>query len=81
MIRTQTNLGETLIITQTGKTCQIKVGNHTIEIPHSFDRMEMGVDHWDNGVLIQNAFPFLSVDHRELFLSGSFGLSFEWDEE
>lgn len=80
MIRTTTNLGENLIITQTGKTCQIKVGSHTIDIPHSFDKMEMGVDQWTNGVLVQNAFPFLSVDHRELFLSGSVGLSF-WDEE
>jgi len=80
MIRTQTDLGETLIITQTGRTCQIKVGNHTIEIPHSFDMMEMGVDQWDNGVLIKNAFPFLSVDHRELFLTGSVGLSF-WDKK
>ncbi len=81
MIRTQTNLGETLIITQTGRTCQIKVGKHTIDIPHSYDMMEMGVDQRDCGALVQNAFPFLSADHRELFISGSFGLSFDWDEE
>lgn len=32
---------------------------------------------WDNGELIQNAFPYLSSDERELLVSGICGSCFE----
>ena len=35
------------------------------------------IDRWQNGELIQNAMPHLSIDEREFLISGM--LSHEWD--
>lgn len=46
--------------------------------PHQVTVSALGVDNYNQGVLIQDAFPYLSVDDREFLMSG-FGPG-EFDE-
>lgn len=51
----------------TGKT-------HSMDLPVTIDQIRM----WENGVLIQNAFPHLSPGEREFIKTGV--TPQEWDE-
>ena len=43
----------------------------------SIEQYEKGLKEYNNGALIQNAFPFLSPNEREFLLTGLF--EEEWD--
>jgi hypothetical protein len=51
---------------------------NTMEIPLSVDEFHAGVDAWQSGTLIQNAFPTLDAGLREFIKTGV--TPEEWDE-
>lgn len=50
---------------------------HTMEIPMEHNAFVDAFRAWENGTLIQDAFPTLSVDLREFIMTGI--TSEEWD--
>lgn len=46
------------------RTCSLCNKQHSIEVSKE------AYDNWNNGMNIQNAFPNLSIDERELIITG-----------
>jgi len=53
------------------KNCSICKVTHIIEVK------DEDFDKWTHGELIQNAFPYLNIDQRELLISGLCGHCFD----
>jgi hypothetical protein len=49
-----------------------------VERSLDLDVTQEGLNRWNNGELIQNVFPHLSVDEREFLMTGILGE--EWNE-
>ena len=58
-------------MTEFGVDCRICGDAHTIMAD------EKDVCHWQEGMLIQEALPYLTLDERELFISGTCGTCFD----
>ena len=54
------------------KECVICGANHTVTVPDElFNATMVGLSQWQSGeYLIQDALPFLSLDDREILISG-----------
>lgn len=52
--------------------CQFDGNVYTMYFPHmTEDQFAFGKILWDNGALIQDAFPFLNADEREFLMTGT----------
>lgn len=60
------------------RTSQYSGRTHEMEIPLTNEEFEAATLRWESGVLIQDAFPTLSIDQREFLLTGM--TPEEWDE-
>jgi len=49
------------------KECRITGDTNTMDIPVTQEQL----DAWTNGMLIQDAMPDLTADHREFLISGT----------
>ena len=63
---------------ENGVLVQLKNQNKYLIIDCSIEQYEKGLKEYNNGALIQNAFPFLSPNEREFLLTGL--PEEEWDD-
>lgn len=51
--------------------CCVCLAHHVVETPYSREEFEERIKRYQNGALIQNAFPELTDNQREILLSGT----------
>lgn len=46
------------------------MGKSTMELPLSLGEFQQGIDKWDRGAYVQDAFPTLNAGQREFLMTG-----------
>jgi len=62
--------GELLYSKKSALVTTLKRGTKEIDVFLPFADFELAYNNWKNGMLIQNAFPTLTVNQREFILTG-----------
>jgi hypothetical protein len=62
------------VVSSTTSSCRLKaegfMGVTEMDFNVPVDVIAKGIEAWDNGTMVQNAFPMLDADHREFLMTG-----------